>query len=482
MTTHCEGYESEPLFDAQPNEAVTPRGFTVQGNRPVDDASERTVTVGEVLTIDLSALDVSPQADDIHVQWENGHVGPTYRVQPEDIGTTLRAVAVFASPHVEPLRVEVERAAVVPAPAPSIDRSLVSVASMDDSVAEVDEEPTQTLKDALLAAAAAGTPPTDASAFFAQTFPGARPSVDDATEEEVRGPAVRELVPVNVAVDAQAFSTPVDHVDVALVVNGIVMQRQENIARVRLDDIGGQVSLLAEDGSEVDMFHTTLTPPAGTSGSVAAVEISAGVRGGELGSTRVTVGVIRAGRTLALESERGVQFVEPRVGEKSRVKIRPEDFSPAADELSWQWLVDSRPVRGATKKTYRVRAKDRGKVLSAAVLARKEGHLQTLVEVNLGVVLPADAQEYYGPDLTIEGTPSIGHVLALTGFDAALFDKTPRSIDIQWLRDDRIIRGAHEWTYTITSADYGHDIWARVIAKRPGYRATILSAQTVYVS
>lgn len=465
MTTRHDGYESEPLFEAHPAQETvsnTPSAiqFTVEGTPPFAPR-ERVVSVGEELRIDVSALDVTPAADDIQVRWENGHVGPTYRVQPEDVGTTLRAVAIFASHDVEPLHVEVERASVIPAPAPSIDRSLISVAP---SLTEADPDS------------------SDASSVIEEALKealGDHPAVHALSPQTF---AAQELVPLLVAVDADAFSQPVDRVDIALVINGVIMQRVENIAPERLGSGKDGVYLLAEDGTDIDVYRAELTPPAGSEGSVAAIDVRGSSAGSEEGSARITVGVIGAGRTLALHTERGVTFKEPRVGRKSSVKVRLDDFTPQAEELSWQWLVDSRPVKGATTSRYKVRPKDRGRVISVAVLAQREGYLHTLVEVNLGVALPGDAMEYHGPDLDIDGAPVVGHTLSVSGFDPGFLDRRPSDIEIQWMRGQRIIPKAHGWDYTVTPQDQGQWLWARIIVKKRGYRATIISTSAVEIA
>lgn len=68
-------------------------------------------------------------------------------------------------------------------------------------------------------------------------------------------------------------------------------------------------------------------------------------------------GVPRAGRVLSVK----VKGWKPKPAKKS-VKVR------------YQWLKNEKPIKGAKKATYRVRAKDRGKKISVRVTAKKEGY------------------------------------------------------------------------------------------------------------
>ena len=68
-------------------------------------------------------------------------------------------------------------------------------------------------------------------------------------------------------------------------------------------------------------------------------------------------GVPRAGRVLSVK----LKGWKPRPAKKS-VKVR------------YQWLKNQKPIKGAKKSTYRIRAKDRGKKISVRVTVKKKGY------------------------------------------------------------------------------------------------------------
>ena len=63
--------------------------------------------------------------------------------------------------------------------------------------------------------------------------------------------------------------------------------------------------------------------------------------------------------------------VAPRVKGRAKVgkvlKVRPGAWSPAPATISYRWLRNGKPVKRATKASYRVTRKDRGKRISVRV-------------------------------------------------------------------------------------------------------------------
>lgn len=56
------------------------------------------------------------------------------------------------------------------------------------------------------------------------------------------------------------------------------------------------------------------------------------------------------------------------------VKVSTGTYAPKADKITYQWQRSGKPVKGATKSTYRVTAADRGKKLTVKVSAIKNGY------------------------------------------------------------------------------------------------------------
>ncbi|WP_018935643.1 MULTISPECIES: hypothetical protein [unclassified Thioalkalivibrio] len=59
----------------------------------------------------------------------------------------------------------------------------------------------------------------------------------------------------------------------------------------------------------------------------------------------------------------------------------------------------------------------------------------------------------------------VGDVLTVT--DHGEWTRDPQEFGYQWLRDGETIEGATDAEYTLTSADAGHEVSVRVIAKNP---------------
>lgn len=60
-----------------------------------------------------------------------------------------------------------------------------------------------------------------------------------------------------------------------------------------------------------------------------------------------------------------------KVGKKLTAK--PGSWTPAGLTFGYAWLRNGNAIGGATKKTYVLKAKDRGKKISVRVTARKDG-------------------------------------------------------------------------------------------------------------
>ncbi|MFD1824545.1 MULTISPECIES: RCC1 domain-containing protein [Mumia] len=65
-----------------------------------------------------------------------------------------------------------------------------------------------------------------------------------------------------------------------------------------------------------------------------------------------------------------------KVGKRLRIaRLAPSGFAPAPTRLRYQWFRGAKKIRGATKATYRVTRKDRGKRLKVRIVAVRPGHL-----------------------------------------------------------------------------------------------------------
>lgn len=277
--------------------------------------------------------------------------------------------------------------------------------------------------------------------------------------------AIQELVPTQVGVSPSAFSQPVDGVTVDWLRDGIVFASESDIPA-------------EEDGSG---YFAEFTPLDDFGGSVLSVRITGHSAGCEDAVVTVNAGLISKGREIALRPETVVRVNEPRVAEKSKVKIDPVEFDPVPERVTYQWMINGAAIEGATTAKFRPRARHRGRQLSVLVAAERHGYLTTAVDVFLGVVAPGYEPEYYGEAPRIKGKAKVDGTLRVANLDRDLFDPAPKEIEYQWMRAKDQIPGARGKTYVPTAQDQGHKVWARVYAKLDGHRTQMLVTDKVRI-
>lgn len=149
---------------------------------------------------------------------------------------------------------------------------------------------------------------------------------------------------------------------------------------------------------------------------------------------------------------------------------------PPADTLSYRWLRDGTPIKGATGSTYRPHAADIGHKLSVAVTGSRTGYAPfTKTSAATAVVVPEQFRT--SPRPTMTGTRKVGRKLtASTGrwSPAATFS-------YQWQRDGRPIARATGRSYALRAADRRHRIRVVVTATRSGYADTVRRAIAVRI-
>ncbi|MDT0274672.1 hypothetical protein [Blastococcus goldschmidtiae] len=162
-----------------------------------------------------------------------------------------------------------------------------------------------------------------------------------------------------------------------------------------------------------------------------------------------------------------------RVG--STVTAQPGTWAPAATFV-YQWRRDGATIAGATARTYRPVAGDRGRTLSVRVTAQRPGYAsqtRTSGAATVGAGVFAAA-----PLPRITGSTRVGAVLTAV---PGTWSPTAR-VAYRWLRNGVSIPGATAATYRLTSADHGKRITVRATAARSGYAsASRTSAATTVI-
>ena len=157
----------------------------------------------------------------------------------------------------------------------------------------------------------------------------------------------------------------------------------------------------------------------------------------------------------------------PRIG--SPLTASPGTWSPSDGSYAYQWLANGTPITGATAATYTPTLAVFFEHLTVRVTASKAGYKPAsalsapTAAVGLGPVININPP-------SISGIRRTGHTLTAI---AGTWSPGNLSFRYTWLRDGRVITGAHDRTYKLTSASTGHRISVRVKATRPGYTAAV---------
>lgn len=148
-------------------------------------------------------------------------------------------------------------------------------------------------------------------------------------------------------------------------------------------------------------------------------------------------------------------------------------LSPANARVTYQWVRDGVPIRGATGATRKLNLDDVGKKVSLEVTATAPGHApRTVTSPNVTVgkgPLPNVTKA------SIVGTPKVGNTLTVR---PGTWSPSPTSYTQEWYRENRKLRSATGTTCKVTAADRGHRIRVVVWANRDGYHPGYASAKS----
>jgi hypothetical protein len=137
------------------------------------------------------------------------------------------------------------------------------------------------------------------------------------------------------------------------------------------------------------------------------------------------------------------------------------DWSPAADDFTYQWLRGTTEV--GSDSTYTLQPDDVGAAITVKVTAHRAGYVDTTVTSN--AVTPV-AATFTGGTAWITGTAAFGETLSASLTDVA---PDPTSTTWVWQCNDVAIDGATTNTYALTVADAGCAITAVATYSKAGY-------------
>ncbi|MBN9612829.1 MAG: tandem-95 repeat protein, partial [Actinobacteria bacterium] len=148
-------------------------------------------------------------------------------------------------------------------------------------------------------------------------------------------------------------------------------------------------------------------------------------------------------------------------------------WSPAAGNLSYQWLRSGTAIAGATGASYRLTAADAGRPISVRTSGDAWG-VATTVRISAASQV-APARFTAAPVPKIGGVAKQGRTLTAK---AGSWKPGPVTLKYRWLRNGKTIAGATKAKYRLTAKDRGTRISVRVTATKPGYATAVKTSSS----
>lgn len=210
----------------------------------------------------------------------------------------------------------------------------------------------------------------------------------------------------------------------------------------------------------------TFTVPQGLLGRSVSVEVTASRDGYEPATASSEPVEIGAGSEL-------VNVTTPVVGGLARVgKVLVAGrgtWSRSGLDFSYAWTRSGKPIRGARKAFYELRAADLGHRLrvivtaTAADVAPVVARSRATDRVARGILTVQERPE-------VRGSNTLGGRVRITAGEVSV---EPSAVKVQWFRGSKAIRGATGRVYEPRPQDVGHVLLARVTYSAPGYEKAV---------
>jgi trypsin len=214
---------------------------------------------------------------------------------------------------------------------------------------------------------------------------------------------------------------------------------------------------------------TTHVVGAADVGKVLAVRATAANTAGT-GEATAETSPVTAPPTLGVATTRTLGI--RRVGGVLHVKT-PTATGYPTPKITYQWLRNGKAIRKATKSTYQLTTRDRGRALRVRIVYRNAEGTATVTsrQVGIATTIAPLAPVPITRTVRITGTPTVGQRLRVTAPAAAGYT-TPR-ITYRWLRNGKAIPRATRTSYRLTNADRGRRISVRITYRNPAGTTTL---------
>jgi Purple acid Phosphatase, N-terminal domain/Calcineurin-like phosphoesterase len=213
---------------------------------------------------------------------------------------------------------------------------------------------------------------------------------------------------------------------------------------------------------------SSYSPAASDAGQVLEVQVNgaaAGYRAASVTSVPETVaaGVAASANAIAVPRLSAIPTVD--------VIVRADLGRTApVDGLSYQWLLDGSPIKGATAVAYTPVPADAEKQLQVKLSAPGQSVISKAVTVTAAAFHAASRPGF-------RGTPQVGKTLTAT---PGRWAPNP-AFEYQWLLDGQPIKGETGPSLLVAPGYAQKSVSLRVIAKRTGYKTRAISSDAVAI-
>ncbi|MEN0128542.1 MAG: Ig-like domain repeat protein [Brevundimonas sp.] len=196
------------------------------------------------------------------------------------------------------------------------------------------------------------------------------------------------------------------------------------------------------------------------------------------GTTTVDVGVIKPGPAPSMGD---AMFSAYGIAEVGRTLTASGPYTwPEIDgaKLAYQWLLDGRPLVGATGPSFTLRPSDVHRSIALRVTYTVPGYVPATATTD-GVEVSPGAPAKVRTSPKVSGTVKVGKRLAVSPVS---WTRSGVVTSYQWLRAGEPVAGATKASYTVTTKDVGSKLSVRVGGTLAGYRpGKATSAATIVV-
>ncbi|MET8523463.1 CHAP domain-containing protein [Nocardioides sp. NPDC004968] len=149
------------------------------------------------------------------------------------------------------------------------------------------------------------------------------------------------------------------------------------------------------------------------------------------------------------------------------VTVNTGSWSPNPNKIRYQWIVDKKPIPGATNKTFRIPGHLAGKQIAAVLTGTRRDYSEAKT---MSQILPPIKQGTFKvlaqPKIT--GTQKVGSTVSVGGAD---YEPSAKIGEVRWYADKQLITRTKSRFLKVPAAASGKRIGAVVVGVQEGYRS-----------